>query len=277
VSRTRGELVHALSEESGITIDSNRTLNELKELAALHGVSLTREKVYVNEGWLGKEKGLLQVLWERGWIDTSKCNEQKDKEGNQVINTTYYTLLGRKDPVTGQIIESSSLRGLMGNCFDFKTEETALQFLGSQLGLQVMLTPKFHCEFAGEGIEYAWAQAKAIMRRTPMREKKGRINFMNVVTRCLCPTTVLTKERVRKFAARARAYICTYYYLERREANGSDGTPAAKQQLLYKKIEQLMKRFKAHRCALDFDTHFVLTVLKEQDEDENASEGHVEA
>jgi hypothetical protein len=35
------------------------------------------------------------------------------------------------------------------------TEETALQLLGYQLGAQVMLTSKFHCEFAGEGIEYA--------------------------------------------------------------------------------------------------------------------------
>ncbi len=42
-----------------------------------------------------------------------------------------------------------------GNCFDFMTEETALQLLGYQLGAQVMLTSKFHCEFAGEGIEYA--------------------------------------------------------------------------------------------------------------------------
>ena len=63
------------------------------------------------------------------------------------------------------------------------------------------------------------------------------------------------------------------HFLEQ-DTNSSDDiddTPAAKQQLLYKKIEQLMKRFKAHRCALDFDTHFVLTVLKEQDEDENAA------
>lgn len=272
VSRTRGELASALLQESGITVEPNRPLNELKELAAIHGVSLTREKICVLEGWFGKAKGLLQVLWERGWIDTSKCNEQTDKEGNKVRNTSYYTLMGRKDPVTGQVIESSSLRGLMGNCFDFVTEETALQYLGSQLGLQVMLTPKFHCEFAGEGIEYAWAQAKAMMRRTPMREKKGRVNFINVVMRCLCPATVLTKERVRKFAARARAYICTYYYLER-DTNSSDDiddTPAAKQQLLYKKIEQLMKRFKAHRCALDFDMGFVLAVLKGNLEDENA-------
>ncbi|KAI2490938.1 hypothetical protein MHU86_23626 [Fragilaria crotonensis] len=273
VPRTRNELAFALLEESGITVESNRPLNELKELVAIHGISLMHEKVYVNEGWLGKAKGLLQVLWERGWIDPSNCKEHVDKQGNKLINTSFYTLGGRKDILTGHIIESSSLKGLMGNCYDFKTEETALQFLGSQLGLRVMLTPKFHCEFAGEGIEYTWAQAKALMRRTPMREKKGRANFINLVTRCLCPTTVLTKER----AARARAYICTYYYLER-ETNNIDEiaenvpgiAAAAKQQLLYKKIEQLMKRFKTHRCALDFDIRFVLATLKEGNEDNAA-------
>jgi hypothetical protein len=138
-----------------------------------------------------------------------------------------------------------------------------------------MLTPKFHCEFAGEGIEYAWAQAKAIMRRTPLRDKKGRANFINLVMRCLCPATVLTRERVRKFAARARAYICTYYYLEQEliisnDENMTGFTPAAKQQLLYKKIEQLMKRFKTHRCVLDFDMRFVLAALKAGDEDNSA-------
>jgi hypothetical protein len=50
-----------------------------------------------------------------------------------------------------------------------------------------MLTQKFHCEFAGEGIQYAWAQAKALIRRTPMREKKGRVNFINLVTSVFAP------------------------------------------------------------------------------------------
>ena len=275
VPRTRVELASALLEESGVTVESNRPLNDLKELATIHGVSLTHVKVYVNEGWFGKAKGLLQVIWERGWIDPSKCKEQVDKERIKVINTSYYTLSGRKETATGQIVESSSLRGLMGDCFDFKTEETALQFVGAQLGVQVMLTPKFHCEFAGEGIEYAWAQAKSVMRRTPMREKKGRANFINLVTRCLCPATVLTKERIRKFAARARSYVCTYYYLEQ-ETDTSDDIgvhgfiPAAKQQLLYNRIEKVMRGFKTHRSVLDFDKIFVLTALKGGDEDGDA-------
>ena len=105
-----------------------------------------------------------------------------------------------------------------------------------------------------------------------MREKKGRVNFTNFVMRCFCPATVLTQERVRKFAARACAYLCTHYYLEQESNSSNDvgDTPAAQQQLLHEKIEQLMKRFKAHRCASDFDMRFALAVLKGHDEDENA-------
>ena len=124
-------LASALLEESSIAVESNSPLKALKELAFIHGVSLMHEKVYVKEGWLDKAKGFLQVLWKQGWIDPSKCKEHEDKEGNKVINTSFYTLSRRKDLVAGQIIESCSLKGLMDNCFDFKTEETALQFLGA--------------------------------------------------------------------------------------------------------------------------------------------------
>jgi hypothetical protein len=36
---------------------------------------------------------------------------------------------------------------------------------------------------------------------------------------------------------------------------------AKTQQLLYKEIERLMKKFKTHRCALDFDNRFVTSGL----------------
>ncbi|KAI2502441.1 hypothetical protein MHU86_12017 [Fragilaria crotonensis] len=72
----------------------------------------------------------------------------------------------------------------------------------------------------------------------------------------------------------ARAYICTYYYLEQENRGNNVGenlhefNPVRNQQLLFKKIEQLMKRFKTHRCALDFDMRFVLAALKADDEDD---------
>ena len=72
-----------------------------------------------------------------------------------------YTLEGPKNPISGNFDLQYSLRSIMAACHDFKNEETALQFLGSQLGVQVLLTPKCHAELlAGEGIEFSWGQAK---------------------------------------------------------------------------------------------------------------------
>ena len=51
---------------------------------------------------------------------------------------------------------------------DFKNKETALQYLGTQLGVRVELTPKIHAELAGEGVEYSWAHAKSFYRRVPV-------------------------------------------------------------------------------------------------------------
>ncbi|KAI2491822.1 hypothetical protein MHU86_22728 [Fragilaria crotonensis] len=269
VNRTRAQLALAL-KDAGIDVDSARPVNELKVFAVQHGIALQQRKVHTVEGWQGKSKGLLQILWERGWIDPSKCSKL-DKSGKS-FNTSFYSLKGKTDH-TGRMDEPSSLRYLMGSCTDFQEEETALQHLGSQLGSKVIFTPKFHCEFAGEGIEYNWAHAKAKMRATPLREKKGRANFIKLVKKCICPETVLTKERVSKFAARARAYICTYYLLSHREEEDPNAADerhvpsihiSHKQQLLYKEIERLMKQFKTHRCALDFDQGFVKAELREE-------------
>ena len=249
-NRTKLQLSDALREEAGITVDPLRPMAKIRELAIQHGIDLMYDKVQIIEGWLGKPKGLLQILWERGWIDPCKCQGFKnDKTAGKIVNFSFYTINGRKDLQTGALIQSSSLRALMGKCTDFLEEETALQYLGSQLGLRVLFTPKFHCEIAGEGIEYNWAHAKAKMKVTPIRDKKGRSQFMSLVRKCICPDSVLTKERIRKFLARARAYICTCYLLsQQQEASGGEpmGGMIEKQQLLFKEIERLMKKSKTH-------------------------------
>ena len=84
--------------------------------------------------------------------------------------------------------------------------------------------------------------------------------------------------RMEKFAARARAYICTYHHLDQRlqalnSAACNDDTTIGEsvisilpnqQELLYNEIEKLMKDFKGHRCALDFDSAFVTSQLKQE-------------
>jgi hypothetical protein len=127
----------------------------------------------------------------------------------------------------------------------------------------VLLTPKFHAELAGEGVEYCWAHAKSHYRRMPVSSKRGRENFKLLVKDCTSSVDILTKVRVQKFAARARAYICTYHHLEQQAASTSaEALVAHKQELLYTQIERLMKDFKVHWCALDFDRGFVNSELK---------------
>ncbi|KAI2501400.1 hypothetical protein MHU86_13067 [Fragilaria crotonensis] len=185
----------------GVTLQQQRgyTRKELQEFAKNNGIDLHEQKEVVTFGWERQPKGLLQVLWERGLID---C-EAIDK----------YTVDGRKDIISGKVDLQYSLRGIMSNCRDFKEEETALQHLGRQLGVTVMLTPKFHAELAGEGVEYSWAHAKAFYRRLPVSRKRGRDNFKQLVKESTCPASVLTKIRI-EFASRARAYICTYHHIE---------------------------------------------------------------
>ena len=257
VERTKQQLVGELTA-AGVSLqrNCNHSRKQLQEFATNNGISLRVNKEEVIQGWEGKPKGLLQVLWERGFIDESK-------------SVNCYTIDGRKDPITGEIDSKLSLRHLMRCCQDFMEEETALEHLATQLGATVRLTPKFHAELAGEGIEYCWAVAKGYYRRMPLKRKMGRENFKQLVKESICPVNQLFKKRVCKLSARARAYICTYYHLAKTtEAGASGGSNTnnslvtEQQPLLYNEIERLMKDFKVHRCALDFDRGFVNAELK---------------
>ena len=214
VERSKKLLLEALREK-GLMLQQQRgyTKKELQEFVRNNCVELFDLKEQIAPGWEGQPKGLLQVLAERGLIDRELLEK--------------YTLDGRKDQVTGKVDLQYSLRNILGECPDFKHEETALQYLGTQLGVTVQLTPKFHAELAGEGVEYSWAHAKAFYRRIPVSRKRGRDNFKQLVRDCTCPVNVLTKERIEKFASRARAYICTYHYLEQQQQQSVAAAVAA--------------------------------------------------
>ena len=109
---------------------------------------------------------------------------------------------------------------LLAKRHDFKGDFTALQYLGSQLGVVVDLaTPKFHAKLAGEGVEYSWAHAKAFYWRMSISRKQGCDNFKQLVKDCACrcPINLLTKEGIEKFASWVRVYICTYHHLEQQQ------------------------------------------------------------
>ncbi len=53
-------------------------MRDLRKLASNLGIITTKLVTHqMKSGWAGKGKGLLQVLWERGWIDESKISEYK--------------------------------------------------------------------------------------------------------------------------------------------------------------------------------------------------------
>ena len=143
-NKTIAELKLELGPLTVLSDRRNYRLAELQEIARSHNIDTKIEKTRVKKGWEGQPKGLLQVLWERGWIDEGQLEK--------------YTM----DPATdedGEVLEGGedwSLRCLMASCLDFAEEMTALQHVGNELGVSVIITPKFHAELAGEGIEYSW-------------------------------------------------------------------------------------------------------------------------
>jgi hypothetical protein len=98
--KTKAELLAEL-DSSGIGNTRGKTKVELQGLATEHGIPLSYAQPVVQEGWAYKSKGLLQILWERGFIDSINNDA-----------TSFYTVEGRKDAM-GNKIPGTSLRELM--------------------------------------------------------------------------------------------------------------------------------------------------------------------
>ena len=115
---------------------------------------------------MGNPKGIMKVLWEHVFVETSKdvC--------------TYYKLCGGYDNDGKKILEII-LRELMRNCHKFIKGETLLQTNPCKMGerrdnILFNRTPKCHPEISGEGIEYSLGSAKYYYRRLSLDKKKGK-------------------------------------------------------------------------------------------------------
>ena len=77
----------------------------------------------------------------------------------------------------------------MVDCADFKNEKSAMEVLMDDLNLKaannqsvnLIVSPKYHCELAGEGIEYAWGAMIRYFRRLPLDEKRTKKKFEKAV------------------------------------------------------------------------------------------------
>jgi hypothetical protein len=220
-------------------LGANGLLADLQQRAQNHNLPIEKEVDIVEEGWVGKPKGMLQVLWERGFIDPEK-------------GWNDYTLRGKKDNF-GSVIFTTSVKSLMESLLDFLEEETLLQYHGRLIGVIVDRTPICHPELAGEGIEYCWACSKGFYRRLRLKEKRGKANFKKSVREALSRDN-LEISTVRKLSAKARSYMLAYHSI--------DGCADEKGTSSHHMIEKIVKTFKTHRNVADSDTGFVACVVK---------------
>ena len=242
-SKTKKRLKSDLQKElTSRGVNASGNYKTIRALAVNNNVPVDIEVPDVEEGWVGKPKGSLQILWERGFIDGTK-------------RVSDYSLHGKKDEY-GTVVPSTSLKMMMTALLDFIEEETLLQYYGRMMGVLVDRTPKCHPELAGEGIEYAWGCAKGVYRRYRMSEKRGKDNFRESVRRCTSRDNVLTTTRMRKFSRRARQYIMAYKAILSRR-----NLPNHQNSMTEPLIEKVVKVFRTHRSAADFDSKFILEAV----------------
>jgi hypothetical protein len=131
--------------------------------------------------------GMLQILWERGWINVNRLSE--------------YKMMLQDD--ARFIIKDYSLSILMQSCTDFANKKSQLEYVCQSLGVEALITTKYHAKYAGEGIKYSWGASKAVYRRYLLACKKGKANFDSLIAKWIS-RDLLTMDRIRKFSRRAR-------------------------------------------------------------------------
>ena len=254
---TRAKLIDLIVSANPNLSNIRGKLKEIQSIALQYNIPIQFDRNKLREGWKGKPKGMLQVLWERGFIDPDK-------------NVREYTLNGKKiNKDSDDIVASSSLKQLITALPDFQSELTLLQFRAQQLGVQVRCSPKYHAEIAGEAIEFCWAFSKNRYRRHKLEDKRTKVKFISLVNKC---QEDITKKGVRLFGRRLRRYILAYFAIEKAKEKqvNTDATTQSDQddneilnvpEMSCSLVERLAKKKKSHRNIADQEKNFMYYVL----------------
>ena len=112
-NKTKAELLHSLFPAGRAPKEMAKLrVKKLQEMATAQGISTEVETAVVVEGWMGKPKGIRQVLYERGYLDPDRLSEYR---------------LCHDD-------EELSYSSLLAACSDFANEKSRLQQLAEDLG-----------------------------------------------------------------------------------------------------------------------------------------------
>ena len=233
-------------------LEPSGSKSKLKEQTQKLKLPTHKQVPIIQEGWVDKPKGSLQILYERGWIDPNRI-EMYTLDGKVPNNN-------EKHHHTTEL----SICSLTKLQSDFLQEVTLLQYHAQKLGTFVDRTPKCHPELAGEGIEYAWAIAKLFYRKAPIKKKRNKKFFHQLVEESTNPKSVLSCQRLRSCAKKARSYMKMYNVIENLKENEN------LQPVQYSILEGSMKLYskmkktgKTHRNIADKNKKDVNEVLDE--------------
>ena len=240
VNLTKAQLIAELKSHGILHPKGSRKV--LQEQCTQIGVPLYKRIDIIQEGWVGKSKGSLQILFERGWINPDHMN--------------LYTANGMNGDVDGVPADPTgckySINALMRQQGDFLNEVTLLQYHAEEMGVSIDRTPKCHPEMAGEGIEYIWALAKLKYRRATILKKRSKEKFRKLVTECTDPDTNLNIQRVRSCSKRARSYMKLYRVVK--DVSFGENGVVNKHNVLESTMKlylKLKKKAKSHRSVID--------------------------
>ena len=239
----KSDLIQALKKDG---IDNPCDSKEkLQEMCKNRNLPIRFTEKFVREGWVGKPKGTLQVLYERGWINPACIH--------------LYTAKGKSDHIGKSCSNTYSINDLMTLQKDFTAEMTLLQYHTVKLGVTLKRSLKCHLEIAGKEIEYGWGLSKMHYRRSPMSKKQNKASFCKLVKVCTDNDSVLNISQMRSCSKRARDYMILYKAVEALDLNGCDEMDSSSMMFnQHSVLEELMKFYwrlkkpkKHHRSVLE--------------------------
>ena len=245
IKKTIDEIVTLLESEHGFKANRRYRQAEIHNIASQYGIPIETEvENSTIEGWYNRPKGLLQVLYERGYVDINNLSKYS-KNGRK-------KQMGEDDKIL-DIYKKYVLSDIMAQCDDFKNQRNSMEELCDTLSsrgeqsITILTSPKYHCEIAGEGIELNWGFLKKGYRNIPLEEKKTKANFLKAVRESKDKVNI---DLVRKFAAKTRRYMLTYSNIE------SEG-------LTYESIEKFCKKIATHRNMGDSEKGYIEQMWRE--------------
>ena len=190
-------------------------------------------------GYVGKPKGLKQILWETGWWVDGMIGDVKPEPAVGVEKRDWVDKQNRK--------KADGAREVMRQRLDFKNEMSELEELIVSYGHILVMSPKCHPELAGHGIEYCWGLSKLYFRR---HNTLVPAKFHDLV---MASFAQIDRKKVMQFERQARLY---------REVQKDE--TINNYNALELKVKAERKR-KVHQSAVDMDGGWISKFLGDND------------